>query len=80
MNPDTAPKIDGLFAFHKLNASGIVKAQDIANAFHNLLVDLDIAVGPGAKSREFALVRTKLEEACFYAKKAMACVPENQES
>jgi hypothetical protein len=30
-------------------------------------------------SRELSIVRTKLEEACFFAKKGIANVPENQQ-
>jgi len=35
-------------------------------------------MGRDADPRKLALVRTKLEEACFFAKKAMAESPENQ--
>lgn len=60
------------FATHKLNASGLIAAKDLGDAFENLLNFVEEA-GKGGDQRCLALVRTKLEEACFYAKKAMAC-------
>jgi hypothetical protein len=63
------------FEVHMLNESGKAKAAAIANAFDSLLASL-IAIVPDP-SREMALARTKLEEACFFAKKAMASKPEN---
>lgn len=73
------------FAVHMLNETGKAKAARIAEAFDRLLVELTTPATPndGAENilcqpgRETALVRTKLEEACFFAKKAMASAPEN---
>ncbi len=71
------------FAVHMLNEAGKEKAQAIAQAFALLL---DSLTGENPKvtsttlcppSREMSLVRTKLEEACFFAKKAMASQTEN---
>jgi hypothetical protein len=64
------------FKSYKLNGHGLSKAQDIAQLFNNLLGTLSGVCG---SNREFALARTKLEEACFFAKKAMAVLPENQD-
>lgn len=64
------------FAVHMLNDLGKTKAQFIAQAFDECLERLTAHCPPG---REMALVRTKLEEACFFAKKSMAQVDENQE-
>jgi hypothetical protein len=64
------------FAVHMLNASGKNKAGVIATAFDTLLSDLERVCPDG---REMAIVRTKLEEACFFAKKSMASALENQE-
>jgi hypothetical protein len=65
------------FQVHMLNATGKARAATIAVAFDNCLgVLLDLLPEP---SREMSLVRTKLEEACFFAKKAMASKPENVE-
>lgn len=79
-----------LFAFHKLNTGGQAKARLIADQFDKLLTELTGENGlvcqfspkgePGKDGgRELAIVKTKLEEACFFAKKAMAVQPENQE-
>lgn len=64
------------FAVHMLNDTGKEKAKKIAEAFDALLTTLQEAptlderlCPPG---RELSLVKTKLEEACFFAKKAMA--------
>lgn len=57
------------FAVYMLSDAGKEKAQFISVAFDNLLTSLSGVVGEG---RELALVKTKLEEACFFAKKGMA--------
>lgn len=62
------------FKFHKLNKQGQDKALDMALAFNAFLEDLDLPEG-----RYKALVITKLEEACFFAKKSMATDKSNQE-
>lgn len=67
---------DTLFKFHKLNHEGIEKANRIQRGFTEFLKDIEEIVPAG---RELAIVRTKLEEACFFAKKGMAVMPENQE-
>lgn len=63
------------FEVHILNQYGIDKAKMIAIQFNNLLGLLSQWCPEG---REFSITRTKLEEACFFAKKAMACEPINQ--
>ena len=63
------------FQVHMLNDAGKDKAKRIAEAFDRLLTELvDIQ---GEPSREMSLCKTKLEEACFFAKKAMASTPGN---
>lgn len=70
------PEQDPLFQFHKLNSDGMNKAIEIAEIFTTCLNDLrDLC--PEA-TREFSIVKTKLEEASFFAKKAMANDKENQ--
>lgn len=64
------------FQVHMLNKVGKKKASDIAAAFDGLLLGLQTICPPG---RELSLVITKLEEASFFAKKAMANQPENTE-
>ncbi len=68
--------MDELFKFHQLNEEGKQKAQEIADTFQELLDNLKtLCYEP---SREFSIVKTKLEEACFFAKKSMAVRTENQ--
>jgi hypothetical protein len=71
--------MDKAYALHTLtlNATGKSRANDIAEAFDGLLAEL-VTMNPET-SREMSMVRTKLEEACFFATKAMAIKPENQE-
>jgi len=68
--------MDSLFQFHKLNQSGQEKAQLIAEYFDLLLKGLKSQCPEN--TREFSVVKTKLEEACFFAKKSMAIQKENQ--
>lgn len=67
------------FGFHKLNPLGQEKAKKIADLYENLLKKLEKEIGDGKHGREAALMRTKLEESCFYAKKSMASLVSNQE-
>lgn len=68
--------MDPLFKVHMLNAEGKRLALEISCMFEDLLLGTTSICGTG---REMAIVRTKLEEACFFAKKAMASLPHNQE-
>lgn len=63
--------IDDLFKVHRLNPQGLAAAEGIARAFTQLLRQLEAYSGP-ASGREMAIVRTKLQEASYYAKRAMA--------
>lgn len=67
------------FATHKLNAKGIEYAVAIAEAFDGVLEELAV-LGCATNSREFSIAKTKLEEACFFAKKSMAIQPEHQQA
>jgi len=68
--------MDPLFEVHMLNEVGKTKAGRLAEEFDRLL---SAVVGiAGAGGREIAIVKTKLEEGCFFAKKAMANQKENQ--
>lgn len=63
------------FSSHKLNEKGRGNAELIRCLFDGLLNELDKLCKEG---REFSLTKTKLEEASFYAKKAMAIDEANQ--
>lgn len=64
------------FAVHKLNEAGVAKANEIREIFDSTLNQLKPLCMNG---REFSIVKTKLEEACFFAKKSMAINLENQQ-
>lgn len=68
--------MDSLFASHMLNDNGKQKAKQIGYAFSNLMHELATLCPEG---REFSIVKTKLEEASFFAKKAMARDSTNHE-
>jgi len=68
--------MDALFQVHRLNDEGMKKAEMIASAFDRLLTELKPLCAEG---REFAIVKTKLEEAAFFAKKAMSTVAKHQD-
>lgn len=68
--------MDPLFQVHMLNENGRAKAKAIANEFDSLLINLK-NICP-ENTREFAIVKTNLEQACFFAKKAIANDPGNQ--
>ena len=65
----------GYFSSHKLNDNGRGNAELIRCLFDGLLNEIDKVCKEG---REFSLTKTKLEEAYFYAKKAMAIDEANQ--
>lgn len=60
------------FQVHMLNEGGKNLAKAIATSFDTCLSQLRAMCPPG---REMSIVATKLEEACFFAKKAMANDP-----
>ncbi len=63
------------FEVHLLNDLGISKAKNLVIEFDNLLSNLLLLIPAG---RELSIVRTKLEEACFFAKKGVANDVANQ--
>lgn len=65
------------FAVHMLNDQGKQKAAQIADSLSVCLDNLESIVG--SSGREMAIVRTKMEEASFFAKKGMAVQPGNQQ-
>lgn len=72
MNKPIRPEFD----VHILNEQGIERARSIAFSFSLCLEELEQLCG--ADGREMAIVRTKLQEAAFFAKRAMAVHEENQ--
>lgn len=62
-------KVNKEFQVHRLNEHGINLAKDIASIFDSALDQLSTYCSAG---REWSIVKTKMEEACFFAKKAMA--------
>jgi hypothetical protein len=58
-----------LFSSVKLNEEGLTKVEIIRRAFTDLLNAVEYEL-PG-NSREISIVKTKLEEASFYAVKAV---------
>lgn len=78
--------MNALFQSHRLNNHGLANAQLLGRAFDELLTKVESIVksagttaAPAESGRSLAIARTKLEEACFFAKKSMAQLPENQE-
>lgn len=67
--------VHNLFGYKNLNAKGVYATQQVAESFSNLLEEL---AGYCPEGREFSIVKTKLEEASFFAKKAVSSSPENQ--
>lgn len=67
--------MDPAFETYRLNESGLQKAEFLAYRFDQLFAEIARICPAG---RELSIVRTKLEEACFFAKKGMAGVRENQ--
>lgn len=57
------------FEVYILNAEGERKAEEIAEMFSDLLANLELVVPDG---RDLSIVKTKLQEACFFAKRGMA--------
>ncbi len=58
------------FQVNKLSDIGMANVKDLANYFNDLLDYIESIVK--TNNRELVICREKLEEACFYAKKAMA--------
>lgn len=73
------------FQTHRLNKIGLWKVEAVKKLFDEFLLNLITVPPPGlvlidnTKSRYFSIVKTKLEEACMFAVKAVASEPANQE-
>jgi hypothetical protein len=64
------------FQAHDLNDAGIARTHDVAKLFSVFLNNLEAVTG--ADGRAMALVRTKLQEAKFFAVSAVAESKDNQ--
>jgi hypothetical protein len=65
------------FEVHKLNAIGLSNMQEISNEFNRLMTRLEYIIDQNPENgRLLSIVATKLEEACFFAKKALAVDPQ----
>jgi hypothetical protein len=64
------------FEVHIITPPGIEQMNLIAQTFNELLDSLK-KICP--ESREFSITKTKLEEACFFAKKSIAMNKEYQD-
>ena len=64
------------FQVHLLNHVGIDKAKQLAELYNTLAEQVIALVAEG--SPELTIALRKLEESCFYAKKAMAQVAAHQ--
>jgi hypothetical protein len=63
------------FKVHVLNDEGFAKAQVLGHLFSEMLDTIERMIPAG---RERALVVTKMQEASFFAKRAIALDPQNQ--
>ncbi len=72
------PRIRDEFSWARLNELGISRATEVARFFSTLLDSLE-SITPG-NGRSMAIVRTKLQEASYFAKRAVAEQTENQET
>jgi hypothetical protein len=63
------------FSSYQLNELGQARCQNISVAFDTLLKVVEAAL---PESRQLSIIRTKLEEACFYARKGVSLRQEYQ--
>ena len=63
------------FKVHLMNDKGIVKMKEMAEHYNYLMHNIDGLIPDG---RYKAIVKTKLEEACFFSKKGIASDESNQ--
>lgn len=68
--------MSNLFQVHTLNEEGMKKAKHLQDLFEQFFAQITEGL---PDSREKSIVATKLQEASFYAKRAMAMQPENND-
>ena len=71
------PKIRDEFTVHLLNEDGKAAARELAEKFSEFLDEVEALCGTAG--REMAIVRTKVQEASMFAKRAIASRVELQE-
>jgi hypothetical protein len=73
--------MDPIFSSVALNERGKAAVAKVRHDFDELLDKLRVSceVSGSGSTREFAIVKTKLEEACFFAVKSVVYVPANHE-
>lgn len=71
-------QIDPLFKGIPLNETGLAKALNVRLMFTDLKNGLEHQLGIG-DGRSWSIIKTKLEEACMFAVKAVSLDPSNQE-
>lgn len=69
--------MDALFKSHKLTPAGQGQVEHVKLSFDMLLDSIKLNIA--GSGRYEAMVKTKLEEACMMAVKAVAVQPSNQE-
>jgi hypothetical protein len=69
--------VNPLFGHWKLTSAGLARVEHIRQNFEHLLLVVEKNSSPG---REQSIARTKLEEACMFAIKAVCIDPLNQEA
>lgn len=67
----TGGKVAAEFGFWPVEGNNVATIEQIRIGFDQLLTTIKGGVAPG-NERYLALVKTKLEEACFYAIKGVA--------
>jgi hypothetical protein len=65
------------FQVHLLNEGGLNDAMLLGEAFSRLLDEVESLI-PEGREHALVLIVTKLQEASFFAKRALAMAPQNQ--
>lgn len=63
------------FKVYMMNNQGIETITYVGELFDHLLIQLEYFCDK--EGRDFSIVKTKLEEACFYAKRSCGLNPKN---
>lgn len=69
----------GFFGYVKPNDRGVARLNVVQEQFEKLWEAIEIAASGSSGGRELALCKTNLQQACFWAKKAVCESEENRE-